>query len=436
MRQYNVYILGLDDFNLRKLRGIPGAAECRFIGVLDSQEILEADHFPVADMLRRAEQRMAGSGEPVDAVIGYVDFPVSTMIPVLAQRFGLRAPSLTALLRCEHKYWSRLCQREVVPDNIPRFEVFDPFEPDPLAGLSLDFPFWIKPIKSAGSFLGFRIDDANAFHAAIEQIRAHIGIFAEPFNHILGLAELPDEVARVDGHFCIAESIIGGRQCTLEGFVFDGAVHFHGVIDSIRARNASTFLRYQYPSRLPDRVIRRMEAITERVLTHIGFDQSAFNVEFFWDRHADQVWLLEINTRIAQHHSDLFEKVDGASNHAVVVDVALGREPRFAHGHGPHNFAACCFLRHYSDGVVEDVPPPAEITALQAEFPGFTYEPHVQPGTRLSALTHQDSYSYVLALIYLGGASPQRLREAYRECRRRLRFHIRTLDREGFICDG
>ncbi|MDN5870568.1 MAG: ATP-grasp domain-containing protein [Nitrococcus sp.] len=422
-----MFVLGLDDFNRRKLEHTRAASECRFIGLLDPEEILEATHFPIADMLARAEAQIAAYDGRPDAVIGYVDFPVSTMIPIIARRFGLRAPTLESLLRCEHKYWSRVVQREVVPEHIPNFELVDPFGNDPVAALTLDYPFWIKPVKSAGSFLGFRVGNAAEFERALATIREHIGIFAEPFDHILDYATLPAEIAAVGGHYCIAESLIGGRQCTLEGYVHEGAVHFHGVIDSIRARNRSTFLRYQYPSRLPWRVVRRMQVIARRVLEHIGFDQSAFNIEFYWDAPADRVWLLEINTRIAQHHSDLFEKVDGMSNHQVVVDVALGREPSFPHGGGAFAYAACCFLRHYRDGVIGRVPNAADIDALAAQVPGLIFEPHVVAGTRLSELPHQETYSYALALLYLGGDNPQMLRERYRLCRRRLRFDIQPI---------
>lgn len=424
MAMHNVFVLGLNDFNRGKLENTSAASQCHFIGLLDPAEVLDADYYPIADMLERAcAQIEAHDGAP-DAVIGYVDFPVSTMIPIIARRFGLRAPTLESLLRCEHKYWSRLVQREVVPEHIPRFELVDPFGDDPVGALTLDYPFWIKPVKSSGSFLGFRVSNQTEFEHALAAIRAHIGIFAEPFDHILEYATLPPEIADVGGHYCIAESLIGGRQCTLEGYVFDGGVHYHGVIDSIRARNSSTFLRYQYPSRLPARVIERMQTIARTVLAHIGFDQSAFNIEFFWDVDSDHVWLLEINTRIAQHHSDLFEKVDGVSNHEVVVDVALGRAPNFPHGAGDFAYAACCFLRHYDDGVVGRVPDAADVEALA---PGTIFEPLVAPGTRLSELIHQETYSYALALLYLGGDDPDMLRERYRACRAALRFDIQPV---------
>ena len=57
------------------------------------------------------------------------------------------------------------------------------------------------------------------------------------------------------------------------------------------------------------------------------------------------------------------------------------------------------------------------------------FEPHVEAGP-LSALTHQETYSYALALLYLGGDDPQMLREHYRLCRRKLNFDIRPVANE------
>jgi len=35
---------------------------------------------------------------------------------------------------------------------------------DPLKQISLSFPFWIKPVKSFGSYLGFCIDSEKKFY--------------------------------------------------------------------------------------------------------------------------------------------------------------------------------------------------------------------------------------------------------------------------------
>jgi hypothetical protein len=147
-------------------------------------------------------------------------------------------------------------------------------------------------------------------------------------------------------------------------------------------------------------------------------------MEFFWDERRDQVWLLEINTRVAQHHSDLFEKVDGTTNHEVPVQIALGNRPHILHRAGPFHRAGTFFLRVYHDAVVAEVPCLEEIRAIEKRFPGVVIQPQVKAGMRLSDLHEQDSYSYVLAIIYIGASSQKQLLATWRECVKLLRFRL------------
>ena len=413
----NVFLVGLTPFHREKLESIRDAERFRFHGLLD-----EPHDYDVPGMLRQAEAELRAFPGRIDAVAGYIDFPISTMLPILCARLGLRSPDLESVLKCEHKYWARVEQKKVVPEAIPGFTAVDPFDLDALDGIELSYPYWIKPVKSSGSFLGFRIPSRKLLDRATEEIREGIGQLGEPFNFVLDHQPLPPEIRRVDGNHCIAEELIGGRQCTLEGYVFEGEVHFHGTVDSIRVPNSSSFQRYEYPSRLPRRVQARMADIGARVLRHVGFDNSGFNIEFFWDKTRDRVWLLEINTRVAQHHSDLFEKVDGTSNHEVPIKLALGERPHIPMRQGRFRRAAAFFLRAWDDAEVTRVPTAAEIDALVHRFPGTIVHPQVEKGMRLSDLHEQDSYSYTLAIVYMGAGSRKALRDNWRTCAASLNF--------------
>jgi len=419
-RPKNVFLIGLNEFHRAKLATISHADEYVFHGLLDEPH--KNEDYNIPEYLAAAERELKAFQGPIDAVVGYMDFPISTMLPILCERFGLRSASLESVLKCEHKYWSRLEQYAAVPDHAPRAAAVDPFDDDSVAAIPFAYPFWLKPVKSSGSQLGFRIIDAGSLRRAIGEIREGIGKLAKPFNFVLGHADLPAEVAEVDGYHCVAEEIIGGRQCTLEGCVFEGEVLYHGIVDSILAPNRSSFLRYEYPSRLPRAVRAEMMNIGRRILHHVGFDNAGFNVEFFWDRPRDRIWLVEINTRVAQHHSDLFEKVDGVTNQEAPIQVALGRRPRMPHRQGRFRRAAVFFLRRYSDARVTRVPSPEEVAAVEREIPGTVVHLQVAPGMRLSELFEQDSYSYALALIYIGANSEKQLLGRYRTVIDRLPF--------------
>jgi len=423
--QSHVFIIGLDAFNHNMLRHLRGAENIAFHGLLEPSDVYDTEVFPIAEMIQRADEQLRAFDGTIDALAGYMDFPVSTMLPILCKRFGVPTVSLEALLKCEHKYWARLCQAEVIPDHIPGFRAFDPFDDDALQSIGLGFPFFVKPIKSSGSRLGFRIETPEDFAEAIAALRAEIGLIAEPFDHILEQADMPDEVARIAGHYCLAEEIIGGRQCTVEGYSYNGKVRCFGIVDSIRFTQVLSFQSYQYPSQLPQKIQDRINDISERVINHLGYDNAAFNIEYFWDEMRDKLWLLEINTRVSQSHSDIFEKVDGVSNQQVPIDLALGREPTMPHREGQFPIAAKFFHRvFHGDARVERVPSREEIEAIQRDYPGTWILPQVEAGMYLSELTEQDSYSYALAYIYMGARDRDELRTHYQEVLDRLHFEF------------
>ena len=421
-----VFVIGPDPFNQQRLAEVAQEAGVAIQPLLRYQDV-RGEAYPLDDLLQRAEAELRAATVPPDALVGFWDFPVSDMVPILCRRLGLRGPSLEAVVRCEDKYWSRLEQRKVIPDCVPRFNRFDPFADDPLGQIDLDFPFWVKPIKAWRSQLGFRIRDEADFREAVGVIREHIERLSEPFNELLAHLDLPQGIPHAEGGFCLAEEIIGGHQCTLEGYSLDGEVTVYGVVDSIRYANETTFSRYQYPSHLPPAVQARMIAKTEAVIAFLGLDNTTFNVEFFYDEKRDRTWLLEINPRISQSHSDLFVKVDGYSNLRILTDVALGRRPLRQAGGGQFDCAAKFFLRRFEDAYVAGVPSADTIATLQREIPGTLVELEVAPGMHLSDLPDQDSYSYELGFVFVGAADPRQLLERIRSCEERLAFDLRPV---------
>ncbi|MFW6197515.1 MAG: ATP-grasp domain-containing protein [Myxococcota bacterium] len=420
--------MGLDDFHLNLLQGLPNAERYRFVPLLDPSRVVRAKSFDLPKLLDEAcAQIRGGEGRP-DALVGFWDFPSGLMLPILRRDFGLPGPTLESVLRCEHKYWSRLCQREVMADQVPDFRVFDPFDEDVRAAIGLDYPFWVKPVKSHSSHLGFAVHGPGDLDHAVSELRAHIGRFAQPFDHILDRADLPESVRHVRGRHCIAEEMIATNwQCTLEGWVQDGHVEVYGVVDSVReGATSSSFSRYRYPSCLPETAQRHMVESTERLIRHVGLDDSPFNVEFYYDELQGRIRLLEVNVRISKSHSPLFERVDGAPNFLVMVATGLGERPEMPHGQGRDAIAAKFMVRVYQDGVVTRAPNEHELAALRKELPDVDVQVHVREGMLLSDLPNQDSYSFELADIFIGGQDEDELLSKYHRALERMPFEIGT----------
>ena len=427
LRKKNVFVVNLNEFNLGRLQSIRNADNYNFLKLLDASDVLEQTHYDIDAILTKARNTLQQYPGEVDGLIHYIDFPVSTTVPILCQEFGLPSASLEAVLKCEHKFWSRYEQAQCIADHIPKFAAFDPFDDDALDKMGMAFPFWVKPTKSFSSYLGFRIDDRDDWDHAIKEIRAHIGRFQGPFDALLERVDMPAEVANIGGGDCIAESIIGGRMCTQEGFVHKGKLRVYGTVDSLREPNGSSFSSYQYPSRLPARVRKRMTEIVEIFLSHIGYDNAPFNVEFFWDANTDQIWLLEVNPRISESHADLFRKVDGASHHEVSADLSLGARPRLPYRDGEFAYAGKFFIRSFRDAFVKNVPDGDALAEVARQVPDTIVRITCEPGKKLSELMDQDSYSYAMAIMWIGASSPAKLQKNFEKAVELLDFDLEPI---------
>ncbi|MGX0875373.1 hypothetical protein ACSSV4_000045 [Roseovarius sp. MBR-154] len=428
----NVFVVGLNAMNAERLTRLRGVEDVVFHPLLTSEAVSDTQEFDIPAMLREAEATLDAFDGSIDAIVGYIDFPVSTMLPLLCAKYGTRNASLESLLKCEHKFWSRKVMAEVIPEHVPKFTAFDPFDDNALSTIGaadLRFPFFVKPIKSSGSRLGFRIDSPEDFDYAVAAFRAEIGQISEPFNYVLDQADLPDDIKAIEGHYCMAEQVIGGRQCTVEGYVHEGEVVPYGTVDSIRYPQVLSFFYYLYPSTLPRRVQDEMNEITCKVMAHIGYDNAGFNVEYYWDEVQNKIWLLEINTRIAQSHCDLFEMVDGVSHQQVTVDLGLGRKPDMPRGEGPENVAAEFFYRvFFNDATLARVPSRAELEVASEQVEGTRIASYVKRGMRLSELPEQDAYSYAVASIWMGANKQSKLLWNYEQVMKKLNYEFSDIE--------
>lgn len=417
----NVFVLGLDELNHRVLERLRGAEALRFHELLGRDELLDLENLDLTKALAQAERTLRDFDGRVDAVVGYWDFPVSTLVPVLTHRFDLPGPELDGVLRCEHKYWSRLGQAKVTQD-LPAFGLVSFEDPVPPDGVS--FPMWVKPVKSASSQLAFRVEDEAQLSDAVARIRDGGAHFGRHFELLLEHADLPPEIEAVGGRACLAEEAVTGRQFTVEGYCTADVPHVYGIVESVPYPDGPSFHRYQYPASLPREVEERLGDVTFRVMRQLGLGHGAFNIEFFWDPETDLIRLLEVNPRTSQSHAQLFEYVDGGSNLGTVVQLGLGQEPRMPHGRGEYAVAAKAFLRSFHDAIVTRSPSPDQVDRIEREIPSASISAVVAEGTRLSEIPHQEPYSYVLADIVVAGDDESELLGRYERCVEALGFAL------------
>ncbi|GAA5113625.1 ATP-grasp domain-containing protein [Haloechinothrix salitolerans] len=412
MAAKNVFVLGLDEQNLATLRDID-TIDLRFHPLLRIEE-LQAAEIDISALLDKATEQLEAFEGSIDAIVGYWDFPVSSMVPILCDRFGLRSADLDAVVKCEHKYWSRLEQSKVI-DDYPAFGLVDPFH-DTMPPDGLDYPFWIKPVKSFSSALAFKVRDETEFANALAEIRDGIHRMGDPFEYVLNQLDLPKEIEEAGGNACLAEAEITGAQLTVEGYNDGTDIHIYGIVDSVPYAGSSSFLRYEYPSTLSEDMVERAKEASRKVIRQVGLESVAFNIEFFADPVREELALLEVNPRHSQSHARLFELVDGTPNHQCMVRLALGLDPNLPRDKGPYEHAAKWFLRRFDDAYVRQVPSNEDIERVREHAPDTWITILIDEGVQLSETAPQDSYSYELADIFIGAHSEQELHEKYEQC--------------------
>lgn len=429
----NVFLLGYDDFHASYLENLDLGQRIRFHPLLHADEVVYQEQYDVNALLEKARGVLNGFDGRVDGIITHWDFPAASLLAILCQEWDLPGPTLEATLKCSHKYWSRLEQQRAAPEATPDFCAVDPFQSHAADSVTVKYPFWIKPVKGYGSALGFKVENRDDLERALEAAREGIERLGDPVNRLLSRLELPDEVAGIGGNHMIAEQLVGGKEIAPEGYVQNGRFSGHGMFDMVRGKNGKSFERYQYPSTAPESVQRRALDICEAVLTQVGFDNGCFNVEFFWDSDSDRLWIIEINPRLSQSHSNLFEKVDGTSNHAVGVQVALGEPVSFEHGGGSFRHAAKFLYRRYDtrDAITRRVPSEDDLAELTRRQPETTVQVKLEEGMRLSELLDEDAYSQVLAELHIGADSVDELESRFDEAKKLLPFEFEPVDDEA-----
>ena len=392
--------VGISDEDRAQLHRLAGPGGLELIDVGTYEEASDPYSCRPKEFIGRAVA-FARANPPIEGVIGVEDFPPSLLVPAIARRLRLPGLDFEAAVRCEHKGWSRVLQQRLVPDSTPRFQLVDLDRPAEIDALGVGRPFWLKPIKSYLSFLGFRIADAQAYRqalaAAAEKLPPFLGSFIELVEDVAPRAD----VGR-GRPWMLAEELMSGFQCTLDGYVYQGKVTVLGVVDSIRFANKVSFKRFQYPSTLPLKIQAQMADVAARLMPGLGFDHGMFNIEFFWDPKRPAPMIIEVNDRLSMQFADLFEKVDGVSSHKIMMDLARGRRPDHGRRQGRYRMAASFVLRGFKDLLCVAVPADEDIARVEREIPDTVVMVRARPGMRLSELP-QDSYSFRHGLVNLGG---------------------------------
>ena len=78
----NVFVIGLNDLNAERLKRLRSVEDVEFHGLVEPAKVYDTQEFDIAEMLADSEEVLDNFDGSIDAIVGYMDFPVSTMLPL------------------------------------------------------------------------------------------------------------------------------------------------------------------------------------------------------------------------------------------------------------------------------------------------------------------------------------------------------------------
>ncbi len=372
------------------------------------------------DVVDSIERTVTEYGGRIDGVTSSSDYPGATVAGAVATRLGLPGSRPETVMSCSHKYYSRMGQRDTVPEAVPEFHLVDPSQPGGGAP-GLRFPCFIKPVKGAFSVMSERLENREALDAFLARpsVREFMTEYVDIFNRLV--ATHTDFT--VNGSFFLAEGLLHGAQATVEGFCQEGTVTILGVVDSVLHPTTRSFLGFDYPSRLPETVQTRMGDIAARAVAGMGLTDSMFNVEMIHDPDTGNIGIVEINPRLCGQFADLYQKVDGRNGYEAALALATGEPVPMPHREGPCGAASSIPLRVFQPVRAVAVPDAARVHDVERAFPGSRVWVEIEAGQVLDDFQSlEDGKSYRYAVLNLGGANPEDLLTRRAEAEERLGF--------------
>ena len=329
---------------------------------------------------------------------------------MLAEKMGWPGTPPAAVVACQHKLYARQVLQQVCPEASIPFQRMPAAYGEPVPE-GLAYPTFVKPVKAAFSVLAKIVHSQEELHQFTRFGGYELWVIkrlVEPFERIAKKI-LPQAGT---AHSMILETPANSetaQQYSLDGVAFQGSIKPLGVIDSVMYPGTQAFMRFDYPSRLPQNIQDRALDVARKFLAAIGYSHGLFNMEFFYDAVADKLTVIEFNPRMASQFADLYLRVNGIDLYAMALELAHGRDPWLLLRHLPTAQMATSAVYRVFDSAqptlqqnIPSMPSDTQLHDLKQQFPNHLLLSFPKTGGS-TARDFKWLGSYRYGILHLGG---------------------------------
>ena len=344
---------------------------------------------------------------------------------MLADKMGWPGTSPAAIVACQHKLYARQVLQQVCPEANVAFQRMPAAYGEPVPD-GLDYPTFVKPVKAAFSVLAKVVQSQEELHQFTRFGAYELWVIkrlVEPFERVAKKI-LPAAFEASTAHSMLLETpanTANAQQYSLDGIVFKGSVKPLGVVDAVMYPGTQAFMRFDYPSRLPQHIQDRALEVATKFLTAVGYSHGFFNVEFFYDAQTDKLTVIEFNPRMASQFADLYLRVDGVDLYAMALDMAHGRDPWLQPKHAPTAHLATSAVYRVFDSAqptlqqtIPKMPANVQLFDLKQQFPDHLLLSFPKTGGS-TARDFKWLGSYRYGILHLGAQSEADLQSRLKE---------------------
>jgi Carbamoyl-phosphate synthase L chain, ATP binding domain len=334
---------------------------------------------------------------------------------MLAEKMGWPGTPPAAVVACQHKLYARQVLAQVCPQASVAFQRM-PAAYGEAVPHGLSYPTFVKPVKAAFSVLAKVVQSQEELHQFTRFGKYELWVIkrlVEPFERIAKKL-LPLSSDAGTAHSMILEELANtenAQQYSLDGIAFAGDIQPLGVVDSIMYPGTQAFMRFDYPSKLPQSIQDRALEVAVKFLKTIGYSHGLFNMEFFYDDETDKLTVIEFNPRMASQFADLYLRVDGVDLYAKALELAHGRNPWLLPRSTPTAQVATSAVYRVFDSAqptlqqtIPPMPTPAHTAALTHHYPDHLLLHFPKTGGS-TARDFKWLGSYRYGILHLGGQS-------------------------------